>query len=850
MADSEKTAYPQIHCLRASAGAGKTYQLTIRFLSLLAKEEPSPDALSQIVAITFTNRAAAEMKERIIRALKQIALNAADGPRLSREAGLKPPKAAAWLDIILAHFSDFHCRTIDSLVYALLRAFSLEMGLKPELEVVFEEDAVLDLCFDRLLARVGWREGEDRLCRLFTDLLETYLRIEEAGGLVVERGIRRRIRELYKKADCTCMAGPSPDLAQAEGELRKAAEGLLAALSQAGVEDWLNKRSFQTAFLQDPLSHVERGFFAKTTFSELLTRKAQGLDERRQAHLDALYQSLKQAREHYLAVLARARVHAYTRALEELQHEMRWLSEREGVILGGGWHSLVRGYLQGGPEMGAHAFMKLGSRIRHFLIDEFQDTSRPQWEALLPLLEESLATGGSLFYVGDVKQAIYGWRGGDWRLFAEAAFASFPSVPREERRAETLAMNYRSLPAIVEFNNGLYRLFADAEFSRRIAKVILGEKTEQWAQELLAHSIMSNFEDVEQEIAPLLQHGRERGRVEVTSFAASGAKLREAVKGRLIKQVKEVWERRKGKGIAVLVRRNVDAEAIAAWLMAEGIPVVTENSLRLRSSDLIKGLVAFLRFLDYPLDDLAFWGALASRLFHGLPGIPAGDLEAFLKEGRWQPPLYRTFAKRLPAVAAGFIRPLLARVGFVTPYDLAREVVERFRLLERFPEEQVFIQRFFELIFQTETRGERSLSHFLQFWEEGGMEEKIGLPEEISAVRVLTVHKAKGLEFPVVFIPFTNWRLEPQRLAKLPEGCFVNLKRPLPVELERERTVMQINDALEALNLLYVATTRAEAELYLYETSIPSPRGEGKERSYLAAWLREMLMQKGCPGYG
>jgi ATP-dependent helicase/nuclease subunit A len=237
MADSQKTAYPQIHCLRASAGAGKTYQLTIRFLSLLAKEEPSPDVLNQIVAITFTNRAAAEMKERIIRALKQIALKVVDGPRLARETGLKPPKAAAWLDIILAHFSDFHCRTIDSLVYALLRAFSLEMGLKPELEVVFEEDAVLDLCFDRLLARVGWSEAEDRLCRLFTELLETYLRIEEAGGLVVERGIRRRVRELYKKADIPCVAGPSPDLARAEGELRSAAEGLLEAIRQAGVEE-------------------------------------------------------------------------------------------------------------------------------------------------------------------------------------------------------------------------------------------------------------------------------------------------------------------------------------------------------------------------------------------------------------------------------------------------------------------------------------------------------------------------------------------------------------------------------------------------------------------------------------
>jgi ATP-dependent exoDNAse (exonuclease V) beta subunit len=807
---------------------------------------PSAEALGQIMAITFTNRAAAEMKERIIRALKQIALNAADGPRLSRETGLEPRAAEAWLDIILAHFNDFHCRTIDSLVYALLRAFSLEMGLRPELKVVFEEDAVLDLCFDRLLAGVEWREAEDRLCRLFADLLETYLRIEEAGGMVVERGIRRRIRELYKKTDSTCTAGPSPDLGKAEGELKRTAGELLTALNKAGVVDGLNKRSFQEAFLQEPLLHLEKAFFEKAAFAELLTSKTRGLDERNRAHLDALYEGLKQARALYLAALARARVHAYMRALEELQHEMKRLSEREGVILGGGWHSLVRGYLQGGLDRGAHAFLKLGSRIRHFLIDEFQDTSRPQWEALLPLLEESLSTGGSLFYVGDVKQAIYGWRGGDWRLFKEATAATFPSVPLEERRTQTLTMNYRSLPAIVEFNNGLYRLFTDAQFARRIATVILGEKSEEWAQELLAQSIARNFEDVEQEIAPLLQKGREGGTVEIASFAASGEKLRQAVKERLIEQVKEVWKRREGKGIAVLVRRNADAEAIAAWLMTEGIPVVTENSLRLRSSDLIKGLVSFLRFLDYPLDDLSFWGALASRIFQGLPGVPAGALEAFLREGRWQPPLYRSFEKRLPAVAAEFIRPLLARVGFVTPYDLAREVCERFHLVDRFPEEQVFIQRFFELIFQTETRGERSLSHFLQFWEEGGMEEKIGLPEEISAVRVLTVHKAKGLEFPAVFVPFTNWRLDHPRLAKLPEGCFASLKRPLPAGLEKERMRMMINDALEALNLLYVATTRAEAELYLYETSLPAPRGQGMDRSYLSAWLREMLIQKGC----
>ncbi len=836
------TTLPQIHYLRASAGAGKTYQLTIRFISLMAGMKPSAEVLRQIVAITFTNRAAAEMKERIILALKQMALGEADGDRLSQETGLQPSDAETWLDTILTHFSDFHVRTIDSLVYALLRALALEMGMRPDLEVTFDYDAILNQCFDRLLMHTEWVPGDQRY-QLLSELIETYLSIEEVEGMVVERGIRRRLLELYEKADGPVSAGPSPDVDRAQEAFCHVAQKLLTELEECDVSDYLNKRLFNPLYLNDPLSHVEKGLFTKASIQEILTSKAKGVADEIIVHLDELYGELRHAKDEYLVLRARAKVHPYMKTIEALYKEIRMLSEREGLVLGGGWHTLVKEYLQGGSTTGLYAFMKLGLKVRHFLIDEFQDTSRHQWEAILPLLEESLATGGSLFYVGDVKQAIYGWRGGDWRLFGEVAEGQFPSVSPQDITGETLTVNYRSLSSIVAFNNDLYSLLADEHFAHTIAALILGEKIQGWATPLLAQSIYRNFKDVKQEVAPHLRRNGEGGKVEVVSLVGSGDELRQAVRERLVKQVTELWERR-GKGIAILVRRNQDAEDIATWLMVEGIPVVTENSLRLRSSDLIKGLIAFLRFLDYPLDDLAFWGSVESRLFRGLSGLSSEALEAFITEGRWQPPLYKVFERRFPEVFEGLIKPLLARVGFVTPYDLSREVVERFHLLERFATEQVFIHRFFELIFQTEAQGHRSLSHFLQFWEERGMEEKIGLPEEISAVRILTVHKAKGLEFPVVFIPFTNWRLERPRLAKLDDGSFVSLKKPLPSLLEAKRTEMMINDALEALNLLYVATTRAEEELYLYETSLSVPRGEGVDRSYLSAWLREMLIQQ------
>ena len=867
---------PRILAVRASAGAGKTYQLTIRFLELLKQASPggpasgsvaSGQALRQIVAITFTNRAAAEMKDRVILALKQLALETKDGKRLEAEAGLGPAEAAAWLKVILDHFGDFQVRTIDSLIYTVMRAFAVEMGLPPELDVDFDKGAMLDRCFDRLLASIVWENPNDRNRRIILDLIEAYLNIQQAAGMALENPIRKRVRELYTLAAEATHDLAKPDHNAALGDLNTKSRALLGAMDKCGFLECFRKNERIRDYLETPRDHLDKAFWARASLREA-GKKAEEFSDKEIRSLDRLFTDLKAAREAYLRCHSRASIYPYLAALEELRKEVRSQTECEGVILGGNWLDRTHDYLRRGEGAGSYAFLKIGSAVRHFLIDEFQDTSRRQWETLFVLIEECLATGGTLFYVGDVKQAIYGWRGGDWRLFDEVLRQEFPSVEAGSRAERVLGTNYRSLPAIVDFNNKLYGTLVDDGFARTLARRMMPEKTPDDKCDELAATLGANFQDVRQEVRPALPAAAGTGWVKVSHFAGSAEELYRDIEAALRPQVKEAWGRRK-QGIAVLVRSNDQAEAVASWLVAEGIPIVTENSLRLKSSPLIKGLVAYLHFLEYPLDDMAFWGALAGPLFAGLaeatpgtgalagplfaglagaqPGAPAITFEAFLHAGDWPKPLYRSFEKTFPELAKRLVREPLARSGFLAPYDLVREVLDAFDVAGRFPEDAVFTHRFLEIVFQAEASGSMSLSSFLQFWDEGGMEEQIGLPEDLSAVRILTIHKAKGLEFPAVFVPFTNWRRRADSEGLTAEGELVWLQAsktvPLPADLAEIRLRTTMEDVIENLNTLYVATTRPREELHLYVTC-PS-RGERQSGDYLAAWLAEMLAAAG-----
>ncbi len=786
--------------IEASAGAGKTYRLTQRFLELLRPLPPHPRALRSLVAITFTNKAAAEMKERLLRTLKEIALGLV--PRREPGFQMTPSEAEAWLQVIFEHYPDLQVRTIDSLVFSILKGIALELGLRPDLEAELKEDLLLERAYDRLLVALG--EGEASLTETFRRVLYTYLEIESRGGFNPERQIRRTLLEIFRyETKGEVPSPPEEDLSLKEEEeaLKAAAHAFLEAIERHQAK--FRYRSWPKYF-SDPLANLAATPFHKESVKEVLKDSNQELEH--------LYQVFRQALDRYLLARALARLVPYARLYQYLQGELALLRQQEGLIHGGAWVSLVGKVLE---ETGVPLiYCKLGAQFYHFLVDEFQDTSRQQWAALRPLVEESLAQGGSFTYVGDVKQAIYVWRGGDPALFAEV-----PSELPAELREESLPYNWRSRAELVEFNNEIFSALVRQEIALWVARNLLyGKQGEKEAQRCpvvhkLGQEIQASFAKVRQKLP---RPGHKGGKIHVSVYQGQGLQEKnEAIEALIARDLPKVFSRyraRKGQ-VAVLVRTNDQAEDMARLLFALKIPAVTENALRVAGSRLVRWLIALLTFLDYPYHDVALAGVLRSPLV-----APYFDAQGFFRR-RVQPPLVEQVRTQAPGFWEKFLAPLLAKAGVLSPYDLLREILAKFDVYARFPEERAFLYRFLSLVLAFEQEG-GGLSAFLERWHERGLEERLGLPEDVSAVRVLTIHAAKGLEFDVVFLPYLHWTLKPNRLVTLEDGRLGYAQTPYPQSLRQVVLHERAKQALEMLNLLYVAFTRAKEELFLY---VPQP---------------------------
>ncbi|MDD5138207.1 MAG: UvrD-helicase domain-containing protein [Candidatus Omnitrophota bacterium] len=845
--NSPKDRFPEVRIVEASAGSGKTYALAARYVELLflagSRQEALP--LKHILAVTFSNKAAIEMKERILLLLKKIALGRFDSEdekkMLLSGLGVAEDEARARafcvMDQIIKNYNFFQVQTIDSFINAILCGCAFRLGLSARFKIKTEFEDYLAYGVDALVDRAP---NDKKVEKAFLDFLHQYLYLENRSGWFPKKDILDVAGDLYSRTNRTGgvfapVKGTLADVARLKEEIladmrklhRVLPEGVHALFARK-FEEFLSRP--RTGFALQELSD----FFAREDFP---AKK----ESRVPVPVKKLWQKIRQDIRRAAEAEAILVFGPYISIFRMVAEDVRVLAAKEDILfleeLNRQAHVLLDEKKIDVPEL----YYRLATRLKHYLVDEFQDTSPLQWGNLRGMVRESLSVGGSLFYVGDKKQAIYRFRGGDVSLFDAVARELDAFGPRKE----FLRYNFRSRRQIVLFAN---RIFS-AQNLRRFLQDLRNDRTKFPMAEEDEEAVYRVFEEVEQSSVP----SREGGYVRVWHLEASSQdEKNERTAEKLKALLGELDKRYARADIAILVRENDDVETISEWLIAADIPVESEKTLDIRNNALIKELVSFLKFLQSPIDNLSFASFILGRIFRAASGMEETPLHDFffcLREAREKKTglyFYREFRRRFPKEWEDFIEEFFRNVGYVPLYELVISILRRFRCLEAFGDEQAFFMRFLELIKETE-EDHGQLASFLEFFEAGQTEVFYVRPPKTDAVKVLTIHKAKGLGFRVCILPFLEMAVKvPGILASAADDRMSLIRlteksRMFSPLLEEAFCREYSRCFIDELDSIYVALTRAKDELYIFVPKV------GRRPNFAAGLLGNADVEAGEP---
>ena len=513
--------------------------------------------------------------------------------------------------------------------------------------------------------------------------------------------------------------------------------------------------------------------------------------------------------------------------LEELNRKARSLFGKDGVTV-------------------AELYYRLATRFRHYLIDEFQDTSLLQWQNLQMMIEEALSTGGSLFYVGDKKQAIYRFRGGEAQLFdhIKEGFSQF------NVKLEHLTKNWRSQRAIVEFNN---RVFSRENLKKALNNSGIFE--ELAGDEKAENEIIDVFKDAVQKYREENMHGY----VRVERIDEKNQEERnEIMQEKILSLIEELKQRFNYEDMTILTRDNNEVELITSWLLQKEYPVESEKTLNILENPLIKELLAFLRFLNSPIDDLSFAAFILGELFSRVAALKQEEMRDYIfnlnREKRLNPDisLYNLFRQTYPEVWDEYIDEFFKSVGFISPYELLISICQRFKLMEKFKDSQAFLMKFLELIKDKEDEFV-GLADFLSYLRDAQPDDLYVNVIHSDSIKIHTIHKSKGLEFPVVIIPFLRMDISPETGGKGTSSYVIDDKgkdlglvritsyyRPYSLELQKIYAKAYKKACIDELNNIYVALTRPKFELYVF-----IPKRSGNRPNKACFLIPEDLQEKG-----
>ncbi|MCD8185405.1 MAG: UvrD-helicase domain-containing protein, partial [Rikenellaceae bacterium] len=485
--------------------------------------------------------------------------------------------------------------------------------------------------------------------------------------------------------------------------------------------------------------------------------------------------------------------------LTELAGQVREACDERNVMLISETNRIIDSLIDGNDT--PFIFEKAGNHFLHFMIDEFQDTSGAQWRNFLPLLSNAVAQSEEdpVLLVGDVKQSIYRWRGGDWEILGQQVSEAFMEVEQS-----TLERNFRSMGNIVRFNNQIIRSAvntADAELNELIEQAHAARTIDIPLRDRLHRILQRAYRDCSQQVAR--QESDQSGYVKCIQFDKETEGNRELY---LIETIENLQRRGYRAGdMAVLVRRNEEAVQIANYLLeyksafADSpfcYDVVTQEALVIGNSPAIRFVTACLRLSVNIEDSISRAIFLRSR--------------------------QRSVAEPLTEREQSFFESL----RHISPEEAFQQILLEYRP-DREPGSIAYLQAFHDQILSFGSSRISDIPLFLRWWDENGCRESINLPAGQNAITIITIHKSKGLQFPVVILPYANWEMTPNprtllwtAASKAPFEAW----GPMPVKYKKAMAESAfasdyfrelVYTRVDNLNMLYVALTRAEEELYL-----------------------------------
>ncbi|WP_230158688.1 exodeoxyribonuclease V subunit beta [Flavobacterium sp. CECT 9288] len=848
---------PSFSIYDASAGSGKTYALVKEYLKIILVATKN-DAYRNILAITFTNKAVHEMKSRIVGSLSEFAKEEPNQKAVDLMQDLASDTKLSIIQIktksqqiikhIIHNYAAFDISTIDKFTHKVIRAFAHDLNLPMTFEVTLDTENLLTEAVDAIIAQAGEDETLTKLLIDFTmektdddKSWDISREILQTGKLVLNENNRNEITHFQDKS-ITEFVEIKKKLAETCKILQKEsivlAEEALAIIDKNGI----NLKSFSAGHFPNHLVAIKDGKYnpKNKTYHEFDDIKINKTAQDR-AVIESIIPNLLQLLDSIYKL--HDKINFYKAFLKNItplsllntvSNELAKIQQEQNVLSIAEFNAIIHREIQNQPA--PFIYERLGERYRHFFIDEFQDTSEMQWQNLIPLIDNALSgqddygVKGTLMIVGDPKQSIYRWRGGKAEQFIELSKDQNP-FSNPDKRLEHLDKNYRSYSQIIEFNNDFFKLISN-EFEHPDYKDLYENHSYQKTNDKKGGYVNISF-------IPKPEKGEEE--YDTNLDEESKSKIDLYVEATLSTIQKTLQQGFQYKDIVVLTRKRSQGIAIANYLTEQGVPLLSSETLMIQNATEVRLIIHLLKYLKnssdleskanflqyiaqnsqdkYPVHDFIAQGMALHKEIDFENWLLDFDVSLSFQNIR-----KKSLYEAVETIISKFLQPSLSHSG--SPEASGREG-------------NAYVQYFLDIVLERDIRNQAGISDFLNFWDKNAEKFSIPSPEGTNAVRIMTIHKSKGLEFPVVIFPFA----EEDYNRKPKDKLWLNAEEEdfgLPkVLIDNSSAVEGFGEAaaavyhqkkqeelLDNINVLYVALTRAEEQLYVISNMNLSSKGE------------------------